>query len=215
MKKLKIQYVEALNKSDAQSASDVLENIKEFNAIDVVNWPTEYSYRPESIFYIARSSDSLFIKFKVTETNLRAIYSTDQDPVYEDSCVEFFCKMPDRNSYMNFEFNCIGTCIATTRKGRDIEVVPFSSGQLEKIQRFSSLGHQTFSQKEGFFNWELTVKIPFIILGIDPNNLPEKLLGNFYKCADGTTSPHFVSWSSISTETPDFHRPEYFGKLNI
>ena len=50
-------------------------------------------------------------------------------------------------------------------------------------------------------------------MGIDPNNLPEKLMGNFYKCADGTDSPHYVSWSPIKTEKPNFHCPEFFGEL--
>ena len=26
------------------------------------------------------------------------------------------------------------------------------------------------------------------------DNLPEKIMGNFYKCADDTEFPHFVSW---------------------
>lgn len=63
------------------------------------------------------------------------------------------------------------------------------------------------------FEWELTVKIPFTLMGLDPNNLPEKIRGNFYKCADGTDSPHYVSWSPIKTEKPNFHCPEFFGEL--
>ena len=50
-------------------------------------------------------------------------------------------------------------------------------------------------------------------MGIDPKHLPEKIVGNFYKCADGTDSMHFVSWSPIPTAKPDFHRPEFFGIL--
>ena len=43
--------------------------------------------------------------------------------------------------------------------------------------------------------------------------MPEKLLGNFYKCGDATLLPHYLSWSQIDTEQPDFHRPEFFGEL--
>jgi Carbohydrate-binding family 9 len=25
--------------------------------------------------------------------------------------------------------------------------------------------------------------------------------------------PHFVAWSNIETPKPDFHRPDFFGKL--
>jgi len=47
------------------------------------------------------------------------------------------------------------------------------------------------------------------------NELPDKLEGNFYKCADETSTPHYVSWSEISTAAPDFHKPEFFGELNF
>ena len=66
---------------------------------------------------------------------------------------------------------------------------------------------------EGMFEWELTVKIPLNLMGLDPENLPDKIRANFYKCADDTDSMHFVSWSPIETENPDFHRPDFFGEL--
>ena len=43
----------------------------------------------------------------------------------------------------------------------------------------------------------IEVAIPFRLMGLDPDNLPEKIMGNFYKCADDTEFPHFVSWSPI------------------
>jgi hypothetical protein len=81
------------------------------------------------------------------------------------------------------------------------------------IKRNSSLGRRAFNEMEGMFEWELTVKIPLRIMGINPNNLPEKIIGNFYKCADGTDSKHYVTWSPVKTDIPDFHRPEFFGDL--
>jgi hypothetical protein len=41
----------------------------------------------------------------------------------------------------------------------------------------------------------------------------ESLRANFYKWGDGTSVPHYLTWSHIVTETPDFHRPEFFGEL--
>ena len=213
MKKLEIIYIEALNELDGLSPAHLLESRTELNAIDRVNWPNNFAYQPAAFFNIARSKNSLFIRFKVVEQNLRAIYTKDQQAVWEDSCVEFFCQIPGSNTYMNFEFNCIGTCVATTRKSKELEIVPFDSEQLEKIERFPSLIHRPFTEKKGLHEWELIVKIPFILLGISTHKLPGKLLGNFYKCADGTATPHYVSWNSIETTEPNFHCPEYFGEL--
>lgn len=115
--------------------------------------------------------------------------------------------------YTNFEFNCIGTCSASSRRSRNEDIVLFSPNEMAAIQRYPSMGRRAFKEMEGMFEWELTVKIPMKLMNIDPENLPEKIRVNFYKCADDTDSMHFVSWAPIDTENPDFHRPEYFGEL--
>ena len=51
--------------------------------------------------------------------------------------------------------------------------------------------------------------------GVRSSNLPEKILGNFYKCADETMNPHFVSWSPIDLPEPNFHCPEFFGNIHF
>lgn len=213
MKSTNIPFIEELNNLTIESAADILEESGKQETIEVLNWIKEYPYRPITLFNIARSSDSIFIKFSVRGTMLRAIYSNDQDPVHEDSCVEFFCMPVGSETYTNFEFNCIGTCSASTRKSRHENVVAFTPEEMQTIKRHPSIGRRAFKEMEGMFEWELTVSIPFELIGIDPANLPEKILGNFYKCADGTDSPHFVSWNPIQTEKPDFHRPEFFGDL--
>ena len=215
MKSLTIRYIEALNDIDIELASDILDDAGVLDTIEILNWVKEYPYRPITQFNIGRSKDSIFIKFSVRGSMLRAIYSNDQDPVNEDSCVEFFCMQVGADKYTNFEFNCIGTCSASTRKSRTQDVVPFTQEELNTIKRAPSIGRRAFNEMEGMFEWELTVSIPFVLMNIDPLNLPEKILGNFYKCADGTDSMHFVTWSPVKTEKPDFHCPEYFGELNF
>lgn len=213
MKTIDIFYNEALDNISIEKAGDILDDFGQRGNVELLNWVNDFSYRPITNFNIARSTNSIFIKFSVRGSMLRAIYSNDHDPVHEDSCVEFFCMPEESEKYTNFEFNCIGTCSASSRKSRIENVVPFSMEEMKTIERFPSLGRRVFKEMEGMFEWELTVKIPFKLMKIDPTNLPKKIRGNFYKCADGTDSPHYVSWSPIQTEKPDFHRPEFFGEL--
>lgn len=215
MKSLTINYVSKLENIDIKQAAIYFGYNQVFEYIDMLNWPTQYPYKPICKFKIARSSNSLFIHFKVIEKNIRALYSTDQQSVWEDSCVEFFCKQPSQDHYFNFEFNCIGTCLATKRKGRELDVQPLFEKKMKSIKRFASLGNKPFDEKSGNFEWELTVEIPFEVIDIQTENLPEILNVNFYKCADGTDVPHFLSWSLISTNSPDFHCPEFFGELSF
>ena len=49
---------------------------------------------------------------------LLAVNSTDNSPVWQDSCVEFFVQIPGEKYYYNFEFNCIGTALAARRTSR-------------------------------------------------------------------------------------------------
>lgn len=213
MKSLRLKYAAELEDLSTQDAAVYFEHNQTFEYADMLNWPELFAYKPVCRFKAARSSQSLYLHFQVIEKHIRALYATDQQPVWEDSCVEFFCKLPEQDHYYNFEFNCIGTCLATKRKGRNIDVEPLSDIQLKSIKRFSSLGNSPFAEKTGDFEWHLTVEIPFEVLQTIPEKLPEKLQANFYKCGDGTATPHYLSWNLIATNKPDFHRPEFFGEI--
>ncbi len=213
MKKIDVFYLKDLDVKSMKECNDILETAGSHSTISVLNWEDEYPYCPKTEFYVARSKDSLFIKYKVNGKSLKAEYADDQSDVYRDSCVEFFCMPVDSDRYTNFEFNCIGTCLASNRKGREEDVKMLDVNLMSNIKRYSSVGTTTFVEKQGVFEWELCVKIPFDLMGIDKDNLPCKMKANFYKCADDTSSVHFVSWSPIDVKEPDFHRPDFFGDL--
>ena len=213
MKTLKVSHVKHLDGADIHFVAQYFEQHETYEYVDMLNWPTQFPYKPDCRFKIARSSDTLFLFFKVVESNVKAIYTDDNDPVWQDSCVEFFCQIPGEKTYRNFEFNCIGTCLASERTGRDNDVKMYSIENLSRIKRYASLGNQPFNEIKAGFEWKLTFAIPLDMLGVDKDKMPERLKANFYKCADGTSNPHYLSWSLISTKEPDFHRPEFFGDL--
>ena len=41
----------------------------------------------------------------------------------------------------------------------------------------------------------------------------KKLRANFFKCAEESATPHFMTWSKVEKEEPDFHQPGYLGQL--
>jgi len=132
--------------------------------------------------------------------------------------VEFFCQVPGEETYMNFEANCIGTMVASRRRGRSENVVPFTPEQMATIERWSSLGERRciIDSDHQPADWELEIRIPWqLILGVDIPQFPVTLRANFYKCGDKTKLPHFVSWQPIHTEQPDFHRPEFFREITL
>ena len=38
---------------------------------------------------------------------------------------------------------------------------------------------------------------------------------NFYKIAENSSNPHYLTWSEVQNPTPDFHLPQYFGVINF
>lgn len=214
MKKLKISLLPVLDTMDiALIGSEMVKNSKEYN-IDVLNWPAAYNYLPKTKFNIARTETNLWIHFRVVEKDVKAVHTEDQDPVWKDSCVEFFVKPPNAEKYLNFEFNCLGACLSTRRKSRTEGVVPLTPEEMQTIKRYASIGSKTVNRK-GSTSWQLTVQIPMSLIDTDIMTNYTTLYGNFYKCGDETANPHYVSWSVIKTEQPDFHQPDFFGIMRL
>ena len=211
MKTLKIPYVPALDGLSLREAAERMETNALRQSIDVINWK-KFPYKPVIAFDIARGDRDLYLHYFVRGLSLRAMADEDGEHVHTDSCVEFFMRKNDELFYTNFEFNCIGTCLAARGQGRHGRT-PFTSNEYKKIRRYSTVQREAFAEKTGIHAWELTVAIPFELMGLDASGLPAKIRGNFYKCADGTANPHYVTWSPIDLPAPDYHCPEHFGEI--
>ena len=176
--------------------------------IDKINWEN-FPHTPDVKVYLGYCDQRLWLHYVVANDFVRAVCRNDQEPVWQDSCVEFFVKQGDM--YRNFEFNCLGVCLSAagsdrnSRKRLDVK-------SMDQILRFPSLNIENLSSESIPTNWSLTVAIPLNLIGLTPGS---PFLANFYKCGDKTKMPHYVSWSAISTQTPDFHQPGFFAPLEL
>lgn len=184
-----------------------------FEPITTINWPNEYPYRPDVAVRMAWCPDGLILHYRVNEQNVRAIHGNDNEEVWTDSCVECFIRNCDSNTYYNIECNCVGTLLIGLR-GEDCGRIHMSHETMEKVSRWASLGREPFGERAGQA-WEIALVIPVAVFSAHPIRLEKggKLCANFYKCGDNLPVPHFVSWNPITTETPNFHRPECFGEV--
>lgn len=180
--------------------------------INCANWAKQHPYRPLSSFSVAHSGTALYIDFFSRTNFLRAEVYEDLGPVSRDSCVEFFVQPREDGEYWNFEFNCIGVLNASHRMKRTAPT-RLTPDELARVQRVPSCGTRPFCELEGMFSWNLLVVIPLDLIGVHYEGKPVEMRGNFYKCASATSQPHYLSWNPIDTPEPDFHRPEFFGKL--
>ena len=182
--------------------------------ISTLNWK-EFQYAPRVEFSACWSETGFYINYRVDEERTMALTANDNGPVYRDSCVEFFVSPESNDFYYNFEFNCIGSCLLAYGSSRH-ERQPASPDILKGIARFSSLERKTFAETHTG-PWDLLVMIPPTAFFMNPGFRFRKMTmkANFYKCGDGLSIPHYLSWKPITSDHPDFHRPEFFSAIEL
>lgn len=201
--------IQTEDETDINKVSTILDN-NEKHILDCVPW-IDFSYKPEVSFSMLYSNSNILIKYFVEEKEIRAVENEINGKVWEDSCVEFFISLNNSKNYYNFEFNCIGTTL-----------IGFGDSKTNRILLPDETVKQitTKSMIQNFANgyrWELTLKIPVSVFIYDEIDLSPGLecKANFYKCGDCHKAPHFITWNNIESKQPNFHLPDYFGKLNF
>ena len=214
-KKLVLPYVEGLdNAASLEEFSSMLCNATAATKVATLNWPDDFPYCPECNVRAAWCDKGLAILYNVKGLDLRALAMSDNGSVWQDSCCEFFVSDPCDGTYYNFEMNCIGTLLVSKRKSRE-DCVHYTAEKLKKVKRFTSLERKQVEINDKEFSWSVGMFIPFSLIGIDKHHIPTSLKANFYKCGDLTAHTHFLSWSPIDAPKPDFHRPDFFGTLEL
>jgi len=210
---LHIPYNQTLDNLSLEEVANALEDCGARFSVESLNWPEQFPYRPLTVITAAHSNDYIYLDFLVRCNYLRAVNYTDNSPVSEDSCVEFFVSPHDGMSeYWAFELNCVGTINAAlcSAPGR---CTPLQPDILKTIRRYASVGTRPFQELEGSFIWTVVMAIPLSLFGMKYEGSPINMRGNFNKCASATSQPHYLSWAPISTPAPDFHQPAFFGNI--
>jgi hypothetical protein len=181
------------------------------------------AHRPGVLAKLAYDDNALYIIFRVDDRYVRAVAEKYQDPVYKDSCVEFFFTPGSTadlgRSYFNIEINCGGTMLFWWHpEGK--EAIPVAPQDCDSVHIGHTLPKIVDPEIEAPTTWTLEYRLPFSAVRKycpgasrpEPNAVWK---ANFYKCADATSHPHWLTWSFVDHPTPQFHLPEYFGTLTF
>lgn len=184
-------------------------------SIDSFHWEKEIFVRPRSYAKLcAVEGKGLYARLWSFEKDVRAVFENRDEPVYRDSCLEFFM-CPFENSavpYINFEMNSKGVILSE-----------YGAGRGKERTRLISLSEEApevsvFTVNEnGETAWGVSLfvseKLMSDITKTDFKIKPMTLRGNFYKCGDDTPIPHFGAFSPVGPVENGFHNPEMFGEL--
>lgn len=177
---------------------------------------------PKTQAKLLYDDDNIYVIFRVEDSYVRALATEYHGNVWEDSCVEFFFTpgVDISDGYFNVETNCIGTIFCAHQISRGKDQQKLTPDRLDKIEIVSSLPRRIIEPEiKEPLTWIIEYRLPLEILA-DYCDLTRPAPGvrwkaNFYKCADMTSHPHWLTWSYIDKPQPDFHRPDYFGTLEF
>lgn len=151
------------------------------------------------------------IRMESFEQEPKAVYTHDNDPVCRDSCLECFINFaPDRSgAYINLEANAVAALHCKFGSGRE---------NRKPLQELCTV--QPSVKAEIFQDsWRVDFFVPLACIsqlyGVEDFSPGDVIRANFYKCGDETACPHYGMWAQIDSPKPDFHRPEFFGRLLI
>ena len=151
----------------------------------------------------------LWVRLAAKEAPIRATLTGKLDQVCDDSCLEFFfAPRTDDARYFNFEWNPLGSLYLGFGAERPTRVRQIVKKPEELFQP------QPFSTDGG---WGITFRIPasFIVLYFPGFTFSGEAAANFYKCGDKTETLHYLAWSPLTSETPDYHRRQDFGTVRF
>ena len=188
--------------------------------------PASSDHRPVTRTKILHDDAGLYVIFRVRDRYVVCTRDQNQSLTSKDSCVEvYFEPKPGEEGYLNFEMNCGGGLLLfyITDPTRDADtifkekvVVPQS--QIDKMRIYHSLPKTLPAEITEPVDWTVEYFVPWSLFEnyVGPVRPVSGTTwrGNFHKCADESSHPHWGSWSPIGEEL-NFHVPKYFGAFRF
>lgn len=185
--------------------------------------PEGSRHRPRTRLKLGYTPQGLWGLFRVADRYVRCVHTGFQAHVFKDSCVECFLQPQDRAGYFNFEFNCGGSLRVAyitdpTRVGEGFKAFTrFTPAQGAQVRVKASLPVRVEPEIQEPVDWQLSFFIPFTTLASYAGPLDVRpgvrWRGNFFKCADESSHPHWASWAPLNAL--NFHAPDCFGTLQF
>lgn len=183
--------------------------------------PESSSHRPRTLARLVYDAQGLYGHFQVEDRYVRCVRIEYGSEVWKDSCVEFFVAPKPGRGYFNFEFNCGGAFLVNhivdpTRTAEGFqEFVRLPEAVAQPVRVHPSMPPVSEPEITEAVTWTLEFFIPFALLEkyVGPLGAVagQTWRGNFFKCAEENSHPHWAAWSPV--DEFNFHRPQCFGDL--
>jgi hypothetical protein len=193
---------------------------KNVQPVDITNYMGDIpGFKPAAQAKMMYDDNNIYVIFHVNDRFVRCLTKDINGPVWEDGAVEFFFA-PDSDKpllYFNLETNCGGTPLMHFNLVPRKESKSLSKEDIQKIELAHTLPQIIDPEIKDPVTWTLEYRIPIAMLEkysvITHPKSGVVWKANFYKIAENSTNPHYITWSVVENDKPDFHKPEFFGKI--
>jgi hypothetical protein len=185
--------------------------------------PESSSHRPRTSLRLLHDGRSLRGSYQVHDQFVRSVRTNYMDEVWKDSCVEIFLQPKPDAGYFNLEMNAGGAHLCCYIEDpervpggfKKFTRLPAQMGQ--RIEVRSSLPRIVDPEIAEAITWHLNFFIPLDVFEkyVGPlGNVGGQLWrGNFFKCGDEGSHPHWASWAPV--DIFNFHTPGCFGTIRF
>lgn len=156
---------------------------------------------------------TLYVRFDCDDRDTWGTYTRRNDPIYDEEVVEVFLAAGEADPvhYLEFEISPNG--------------VLFDAQIYNPTSQRSDLGWDASwncpgvrwqaARDDAARHWWAVIAIPWASVA-PPGDLPRVWRANFYRIErPRDAEPEFSCWSPTMTEPADFHKPAYFGVLEL
>jgi hypothetical protein len=192
--------------------------------LEVKNFRPESSeHRPQTSVRLLHDERGIHGLFRVHDRYVRCVRTEYGSEVWKDACVEFFVEPKPGVGYFNFEFNCGGAFLCwhitdPTRTPQGLKAfarIPAEVARAVGVR--ASLPRVVEPEIAWPVTWSLQFFIPFTVLAKFVGPLGDvswqTWRGNFFKCAEDCSHPHWAAWSPV--DELNFHLPRCFGEIRF
>jgi hypothetical protein len=175
--------------------------------------------REQTVAKLLWNDESLFVSFRCEDAHIWGDHSERDSPVYRDDCVEVFTSPnPEQPlNYFNIEMNVRGAFLDQHRTS--------GPGQ-PNMPDWNATGIRIAATVDGTLNddtdtdrsWTLEAAIPLINfqqVAVHTPPHPGDVWGLNLNRLGGKTNPQYSQWSPGKSPRPQFHAPQFFGRVTF
>jgi hypothetical protein len=169
--------------------------------------------RQQTVTRLCHDALALYVRFDCDDHDAWGTYARRDDPIYEEEVVEIFISSGDATPtrYYEFEVSPNGVLLDALIGNPTSERADL---QVDLSWNCPGL-HWQAGRNEAARRWWAILVIPWAAIAADA--VPAAVWrANFFRIErPHDAEPEFSCWSPTMTEPADFHKPAYFGRLQL